>query len=460
MGRGRPFALHFLAAMLFVATTAGATADDLSCCSDLEQRVAELESMVARKGNRNVTLQISGLVNNAVMAWDDGAERNAYVVTNDNQRSRFSFVGKAAIDANWEAGYAIDIGLRAANSKLVTQLGDNDRILRRDFDVRSSIWFLRNKHFGTGFIGTTFAATDRIANSNVTQTSMFDQYAAPENTGLGMFLRSARNGQLNRSLLSWRRIIGAGGDQPGESQRGFSLLKYVSPTWNGFTAAADWVVTDFWDVALRYRKEIRGFDLGAGIGYLQLVPGSRTRSICSIAILDDGGDSPACRQLLGSVSAKHLDTGLFANFGFEYTLDGIADDTERFANTGVGDHELLLSGQVGIERKYFSLGETTIYGQYYNYGGAAPTALLVRPGDPLNPTGVGSWAVWQSNVHIWGAGIAQGIDSAAMILYLNYRRVSGDLTLRQLNGVEATGPIAGAPIDDLDLLLSGAVIRF
>jgi hypothetical protein len=100
MGRGKPFALHALAAMLLVATTAGATADDLSCCSDLEQRVAELESMVARKGNRNVTLQISGLVNNAVMAWDDGAERNAYVVTNDNQRSRFSFVGKAAIDAN------------------------------------------------------------------------------------------------------------------------------------------------------------------------------------------------------------------------------------------------------------------------------------------------------------------------------------------------------------------------
>ena len=34
------------------------------------------------------------------MAWDDGAESNAYVVTNDNQRSRFSFVGKAAIDAS------------------------------------------------------------------------------------------------------------------------------------------------------------------------------------------------------------------------------------------------------------------------------------------------------------------------------------------------------------------------
>ena len=68
--------------------------------------------------------------------------------------------------------------------------------------------------------------------------------------------------------------------------------------------------------------------------------------------------------------------------------------------------------------------------------------------------------MWNSNVDIWGGGIAQGIDSAAMILYLTYRHVSGDLTLRQLEGGAATGPIADAPIDDLDLLLTGAVIRF
>jgi hypothetical protein len=168
------------------------------CCADLDQRIAELEAMVARKGNRRVTLEISGLVNNAVMSWDDGGERNAYVVTNDNQRSRFSFVGKAAIDARWEAGYAIDVGIRTANSKLVNQLDDGGfggRLPTR-FDLRSSVWFLRNKLYGTSYVGTTFAAIDRIANSNVTQTGMFDQFAAPENAGLGMFLRSARDGAL------------------------------------------------------------------------------------------------------------------------------------------------------------------------------------------------------------------------------------------------------------------------
>jgi hypothetical protein len=73
---------------------------------------------------------------------------------------------------------------------------------------------------------------------------------------------------------------------------------------------------------------------------------------------------------------------------------------------------------------------------------------------------LGDWAVWHSDVAIWGGGIAQGIDSAAMILYVTYKHVQGDLELRQLQDGAATGPLADAPIDSLDLLLAGAVIRF
>jgi hypothetical protein len=47
-----------------------------------------------------------------------------------------------------------------------------------------------------------------------------------------------------------------------------------------------------------------------------------------------------------------------------------------------------------------------------------------------------------------------------MILYLTYKHVQGDLDLRQLQDGVSTGPIADAPIDNLDLLLAGAVIRF
>ena len=42
------------------------------CCADLEERVAELEATTARKGNRKVSLTVSGWVNEAIFAWDDG----------------------------------------------------------------------------------------------------------------------------------------------------------------------------------------------------------------------------------------------------------------------------------------------------------------------------------------------------------------------------------------------------
>ena len=43
------------------------------CCADLEERVAELEATTARKGNRKVSLTVSGQVATAVMAGDAGA---------------------------------------------------------------------------------------------------------------------------------------------------------------------------------------------------------------------------------------------------------------------------------------------------------------------------------------------------------------------------------------------------
>ncbi len=111
------------AVLLAAFGMAASPAADLggNCCADLEERIAELEATTARKGNRKVSLEVYGQVNEAIMYWDDGGESNVAVVTNDNGRGRFGFRGKAKINGDWEAGYRLEIGVRSINSKRFTQ---------------------------------------------------------------------------------------------------------------------------------------------------------------------------------------------------------------------------------------------------------------------------------------------------------------------------------------------------
>jgi hypothetical protein len=167
-----------------------------------------------------------------------------------------------------------------------------------------------------------------------------------------------------------------------------------------------------------------------------------------------------CHQYGGSFSILHERTGLFLNFGTGLKVDDFLDQTTRFAGTDADPDQFFWAAQAGIEKKFFNLGKTTVYAEYYDYDGGSATRRTVEAGDALNPTGVGDWAVWYSAVNLWGVGFAQGIDDAAMVLYFSYRHVEGELVLRQLNGDVANGPIAGAPIDDLDVAITGAVIKF
>ena len=80
-----------------VAFPVGASAADLggNCCADLAERVAELEATVARKGNRRVSLEVSGHVNEAIFLHDiDNHPRaSVSIIPNTNSVSRFRFKG-------------------------------------------------------------------------------------------------------------------------------------------------------------------------------------------------------------------------------------------------------------------------------------------------------------------------------------------------------------------------------
>src|SRR6186997_3395583 len=107
-------AIAVLAGLLF--STASAQAADLggNCCADLEERVAELEATTARKGNRRMSLTVSGQVNRTILYWNGGAvpaganDSGVYAgLDNVSTSSRFIFSGEATIRPNVKAGFEI-----------------------------------------------------------------------------------------------------------------------------------------------------------------------------------------------------------------------------------------------------------------------------------------------------------------------------------------------------------------
>ena len=63
------------------------------CCADLEERVAALEATTVRKGNKKVSVTLSGWVVKRDLWWDDGHEANfcigAEATTCEDSTSRF-----------------------------------------------------------------------------------------------------------------------------------------------------------------------------------------------------------------------------------------------------------------------------------------------------------------------------------------------------------------------------------
>src|SRR5215468_4892135 len=122
------------AAGLFVGGVAmpSAKAADLGgdCCADLEERVAELEATTARKGNRKMSLTISGQVNRIVAWYDDGKTSTTYYgLDNTNSSSRFIFNGSAKVTPKVSMGFEIMIEIEAGGtSSKVSQFDEDGKI--------------------------------------------------------------------------------------------------------------------------------------------------------------------------------------------------------------------------------------------------------------------------------------------------------------------------------------------
>ena len=343
---------------------APASAADLggTCCADLEERIAELEATTARKGNRKLSLTISGQINKALLHVSGDGESDQFVIENSAAESLVRFEGAAKIAKGWAAGYVLEIGVGGFEAEhqegfFSTPVGANGLYTRKSY------WFIDSPAARLS-VGLQSQATDGIAEVSTVNT--------------GVVART----------LSLRPI---NGPQIGEFVDLFDgtradAVRVDSTPMGGFVASASWTAgsfgqADVWDVALRYRGEGAGFRLAAGIGYRDgvVIP---TFGAFGDAVPFLGAND--VKVASGSVSLQHMETGLFVNGAY-----GRLDATNGNADAW--------HVQAGDEKKWNELGKTTLYGEYGKSNEFGAT--------------------------IWGAGVVQSIDAAAMDLYLTGRRV-------------------------------------
>ena len=96
----------------FAMKATPAKAADLGgdCCADLEERVAELEATTVRKGNKKVSVTLSGWVIKSMNWWDDGHTSSFAVGDKDyDLGSRFAITGSATIAPGWSGGFNMTV---------------------------------------------------------------------------------------------------------------------------------------------------------------------------------------------------------------------------------------------------------------------------------------------------------------------------------------------------------------
>lgn len=208
-----------------------------------------------------------------------------------------------------------------------------------------------------------------------------------------------------------------------------NFVRYDSPIFMGAKIVAAWGEDDFWDVALWYANKVGDFKIVGGVGYNQSTDGFA-------AGLQQ-------EEIKGSISVLHEPSGLFGTFMYV---------NREFANQAQGelDHYYFNAGIVA--QKLVPLGKTVFYGEYGNgeRDAGAPVAGLgnTPAGSVVDVIGGGLGGI---DLEVWGFGVVQHISAAEMEVFALYKRFELDVQ---------TGAGVNIPLEDIDIVMTGARIKF
>ena len=463
-------------AALFIAIgipTPGAAADlGGDCCADLEERIAELEATTVRKGNRKVSVKLSGHVNKMLLFWDDGINDDVYVVDNSNNDTAFRLQGIAHIRSDVSAGFNIEVNVLSADSSAVDARIDGQPNENRDgiLTLETASFHLRHERLGKITLGRAAPTTDDILTIDLSSNPI----AGPDPSWSTNFHLVRPHGTLGCNGASCRTGLPASAIVPGLDDPNADLIRYDSPSLHGFLLSASWGEDDLADVTLRYKRQWNTLRLVAGIGHLWV--SDETESLTSrsntfvIPCPSPGLGQRTCIDerrdfeiLAGSASVMHVPTGLYANFSAARVTFGRSNGqsslrasvyTAPITGEAAEDADLWYV-QAGVKRRLLApaLGDTTLYGEYQEWDDFG----VRRDAGTVTGLATGASEITDTSAEMWGLGIVQDIDVAAMKLYGGFRAWEYDL---RATTTETDPDGDDIPLEDFYAVALGGIINF
>jgi hypothetical protein len=428
-------------------------------------------------------------VNKGILYWNDGVQSNTYFgVDNTNYATRFGFRGDAKITPEYTAGFNILIDVITGATTSGVSASREDRSVdvldkfgnvigtpnawQEDSIVRmrdANVW-VESKRLGRFTVGhLTNPGPQGIVDLGGTVVA---SGAAIDLVGGSFAFRKSAGGGASKATIANNTTNVADFSHRTDS------IRWDSPTVSGFVLSAaygeagsrDLGIADanatldaasmngpigpYWAVALRYAGEFSGFRVAAAAAYEQSRGEERMGSSSPLGVLDTDGSNNTGY----SASILHIASGLFAQgswIRFERPNLVTANDTGKTAEGGGTEDGTLWQIQGGIARNWTGLGNTVLYGEYargenlqrtFSPVTVSFTTQAIATGGITTPVS----AINNDNTYtMWGLGVVQNIDAAALELYLTYRRHSLDHDAFDLS-----------PVHDIDMVFGGMRIAF
>ena len=443
------------------------------CCADLEERVAELEATTVRKGNKKVSVTVSGWVIKAVNVWDDGDISSVYVADKSyDLGSRFAITGSATIAPGWSAGYNLTVNTFgnqfgvAGTGAASNQFNEGGGAAFGAISTLYSYMYIKSDNYGTINWGLLSPASDNAAVLADISGTVIESNAVWFE-GASFFLRPtggagglAGLSPLTAGFFTQCTGLAASGAGIGADCWGAAnpSIRYDTPTFGGFRVETSFGTnqltgpafgfttpkSQFWDIAAFYNDDWGNFKVSAAYSYTWI----------ELAVAT--GNRGDLHQVGATVMHSPSGIGLYGLYQNESSTGA--------PNTDVWYLKPFVKGHW-----WNSAGATIFYGEWgqYNdqYASLVGTNLCGAFGVGTNAAAfcggniANTLTVTGSEVERYGLGVVQEIDSAAMHLFARWQHQEVDV---DFTGTNALGVSSGVSqgFDDWDLFQFGGIIFF